>query len=63
VTNARWRSSSSNVLCRLVHVVSVRSLTPSLQLGAGISWSKIGETLDTSAQAAQQRYGEVVEQV
>jgi len=29
----------------------------------GISWSKIGETLGTSAQAAQQRYGEVVEQV
>ncbi len=29
---------------------------------AGISWSKIGETLGTSAQAAQQRYGEVVEQ-
>ena len=30
---------------------------------AAISWSKIGETLGTSAQAAQQRYGEVVEQV
>ena len=30
---------------------------------AGISWRKIGETLGTSAQAAQQRYGEVVEQV
>ncbi len=30
---------------------------------AGISWSKIGETLGTSAQAAQQRYGEVVERV
>jgi hypothetical protein len=30
---------------------------------AGISWSKIGETLGTSAQAAQQRYGEVIEQV
>jgi hypothetical protein len=30
---------------------------------AGISWSKIGETLGTSAQAAQQRYGEIVEQV
>ena len=29
----------------------------------GISWSKIGEILGTSAQAAQQRYGEVVEQV
>lgn len=30
---------------------------------AGISWSKIGEVLGTSAQAAQQRYGEVVEQI
>lgn len=30
---------------------------------AGISWSKIGELLGTSAQAAQQRYGSVVEQV
>lgn len=31
--------------------------------GAGISWGKIGEILGTSAQAAQQRYGEVVEQM
>ena len=30
---------------------------------AGISWSKIGEFLGTSAQAAQQRYGAVVERV
>jgi len=30
---------------------------------AGISWKKIGELLGTSAQAAQQRYGAVVEQV
>ncbi len=30
---------------------------------ARISWKKIGEILGTSAQAAQQRYGEVVEQV
>jgi hypothetical protein len=30
---------------------------------AGISWRKIGETLGTSAQAAQQRYGGIVEQV
>jgi hypothetical protein len=30
---------------------------------AGIPWSKIGELLGTSAQAAQQRYGAVVEQV
>ena len=30
---------------------------------AGIAWNKIGEILGTSAQAAQQRYGEVVEQV
>lgn len=29
---------------------------------AGISWNKIGEILGTSAQAAQQRYGTVVEQ-
>lgn len=29
---------------------------------AGISWYKIGEILGTSAQAAQQRYGTVVEQ-
>jgi len=29
----------------------------------GISWSKIGELLGTSAQAAQQRYGAVVERV
>lgn len=28
----------------------------------GISWNKIGEILGTSAQAAQQRYGAVVEQ-
>ncbi len=30
---------------------------------AGIPWVKIGELLGTSAQAAQQRYGAVVEQV
>ena len=30
---------------------------------AGIPWVKIGELLGTSAQAAQQRYGTVVEQV
>ena len=30
---------------------------------AGTSWNKIGEILGTSAQAAQQRYGEVIEQV
>lgn len=30
---------------------------------AGIPWSKIGELLGTSAQAAQQRYGSVVERV
>lgn len=30
---------------------------------SGISWRKIGEILGTSAQAAQQRYGEVIEQV
>ena len=29
---------------------------------AGIPWSKIGEILGTSAQAAQQRYSAVVEQ-
>lgn len=29
---------------------------------AGIPWNKIGEILGTSAQAAQQRYGSVVEQ-
>ncbi len=31
--------------------------------GAGISWASIGELLGTSAQAAQQRYGAIVEQV
>ena len=30
---------------------------------AGIPWARIGELLGTSAQAAQQRYGSVVEQV
>ena len=30
---------------------------------AGISWARIGELLGTSAQAAQQRYGAVVEHV
>ena len=30
---------------------------------AGTSWAKIGELLGTSAQAAQQRYGAVIEQV
>jgi len=30
---------------------------------AGIPWAKIGELLGTSAQAAQQRYGPVVERV
>jgi hypothetical protein len=30
---------------------------------AGISWAKIGGLLGTSAQAAQQRYGALVEQV
>jgi hypothetical protein len=29
---------------------------------SGISWNKIGEILGTSAQAAQQRYGAVLEQ-
>ena len=29
---------------------------------SGISWNKIGEILGTSAQAAQQRYGPVVDQ-
>lgn len=29
---------------------------------SGMSWNKIGEILGTSAQAAQQRYGAVVEQ-
>lgn len=29
---------------------------------SGISWNRIGELLGTSAQAAQQRYGTVVEQ-
>jgi len=30
---------------------------------AGLSWARIGEILGTSAQAAQQRYGEMVERV
>ena len=30
---------------------------------AGISWNAIGRILGTSAQAAQQRYGEMVERV
>lgn len=30
--------------------------------GAGIAWGRIGELLGTSAQAAQQRYGTLVEQ-
>lgn len=30
---------------------------------AGIPWARIGDLLGTSAQAAQQRYGAVVEQV
>ena len=30
---------------------------------AGISWSKIGQIIGTSAQAAQQRYGNVIERV
>jgi hypothetical protein len=30
---------------------------------AGISWARIGKLLGTSAQAAQQRYGAVIEQV
>jgi hypothetical protein len=30
---------------------------------AGIPWAKIGELLGTSAQAAQQRYGSIIEQV
>lgn len=30
---------------------------------AGITWARIGELLGTSAQAAQQRYGAVVEPV
>lgn len=32
-------------------------------VAAGISWNKIGVIRGTSAQAAQQRHGEVVEQV
>lgn len=31
--------------------------------GAGASWQKVGNLLGTSAQAAQQRYGSVVESV
>jgi hypothetical protein len=30
---------------------------------AGISWAKIGSLLGTSAQAAQQRFGDIVERV
>ncbi len=30
---------------------------------AGISWSRIGEALGTSGQAAQQRYGDVIKPV
>ena len=30
---------------------------------AAISWSRIGETLGTSGQAAQQRYGDVIKPV
>jgi len=30
---------------------------------AGVSWARIGRLLGTSAQAAQQRYGLIVEQV
>jgi hypothetical protein len=30
---------------------------------AGLSWARVGEILGTSAQAAQQRYGEIVERV
>lgn len=30
---------------------------------SGLSWSKIGEILGTSAQAAQQRYGSLVEPI
>lgn len=30
---------------------------------AGTSWAKVGQLLGTSAQAAQQRYGAVIEQV
>ena len=30
---------------------------------AHISWARIGDLLGTSAQAAQQRYGDIVEQV
>lgn len=29
--------------------------------GAGVSWARIGELLGTSAQAAQQRYGALVQ--
>jgi hypothetical protein len=39
----------------VVHAVSAAR-------SAGVSWTKIGDTLGTSAQAAQQRYGAVVEQ-
>jgi hypothetical protein len=31
--------------------------------GAGLSWQKIGQMIGTSAQAAQQRYGSIVEAV
>ena len=37
----------------LVNVIAARA--------AGVSWQKIGALLGTSAQAAQQRYGTVVE--
>ena len=30
---------------------------------AGLPWARVGEILGTSAQAAQQRYGEIVERV
>ncbi len=30
---------------------------------SGLSWARVGEILGTSAQAAQQRYGELVERV
>jgi hypothetical protein len=48
----------------LARARSERQIVDAVIVGrkAGLSWARIGELLGTSAQAAQQRYGALIEQ-
>ncbi|MEP7114143.1 MAG: hypothetical protein ABI862_12825 [Ilumatobacteraceae bacterium] len=64
--NARPKEVAPSALLQRAVVARARSEqqlvdTVITARGAGLSWQRIGAILGTSAQAAQQRYGTVVE--